>query len=529
METDAGRRRPPGPARREERAWGRLAVALTTLVALSVGVAANVEAPAGATSAAPAGHGPSTGASSTAAAPSAPAPSVEPASATAASVPVAAAPAAAFVTMPLPIPDAVHALLPLYLDRSARHDTILDRARELAVTVRTLDARIEAEAAAVVAARTEIMDATARVRALAAAQYRGNKGPPMAAFGAHEIVEVGRRMELASAALDAQQQRLAEQTAVEVRTATALSADRGDRDRAASQLRQDLVDLAWWSRADTWIRRGTADDLGAAALPGSALTVDQLDASLRASRVLRQEHCEVPWAMVAALLTPTVPDAPAVAGTWLVPAETTARTLCAAGVHTAADFAAFVAATGLPADRAAAIVSRFGELESYGLPTVTRNAVLVIGDSLTVGAESAGVEDQLRAAGWEPTVDGKIGRRTDEAMVRLAAHDGEEWAAVVIALGTNDASDAAGYRTRLAAVLDRLPGVPVIVVPPAWSRVAPLVPAAVELADARPQLRVTAWPFAVAQHPEWVGPDGVHYSAAGYAAYATDIVDALTR
>lgn len=100
---------------------------------------------------------------------------------------------------------------------------------------------------------------------------------------------------------------------------------------------------------------------------------------------------------------------------------------------------------------------------------------------------------------------------------------------VVLALGSNDwkSLDPLGA---WRSVLDLMPGDRCVV----WLRPSDpnsTVAAANEQTAAvigeHPKVRVFDWRARIGPHPEWYGPDGVHYSAAGQAAYAQALIDAI--
>lgn len=179
--------------------------------------------------------------------------------------------------------------------------------------------------------------------------------------------------------------------------------------------------------------------------------------------------------------------------------------------------------------------------------------VAVVGDSLVFQSahEQAATLD---ARGWTGTVSGNPGQAVDapavvEDLEDAAASDAE---VVVIATATNDnvavASRAAEigfgaaldeYRGRLAATLDRFGDRCVVVVNASEDIGAIYSPWAVPAVDAA-LADVTAdaggvvvdWNRAAAAHPEWFGPDHLHFEgsadpAAGASAYASAIASGV--
>ena len=157
--------------------------------------------------------------------------------------------------------------------------------------------------------------------------------------------------------------------------------------------------------------------------------------------------------------------------------------------------------------------------------------VLVIGDSLTVGAELGGL-----GGDGSITVDAREGRTTDEAVEVAAAANLDGYEQVIVALGTNDYLDSAA---EFGARIDNMMAVLGSEVPVTWVNVdtgtATLAPAAggVNAAlDAAPQryanLAVADWNAYLAGRTdgdELRAGDGVHDSAAGYRVRAEWMAD----
>lgn len=160
--------------------------------------------------------------------------------------------------------------------------------------------------------------------------------------------------------------------------------------------------------------------------------------------------------------------------------------------------------------------------------------VLVIGDSLTFGAQQRGLGEGPGT--WK--IDAVIGRTTNEGVTAAKKADLSDLDQVIVALGTNDyLDDEATYATRIDAMMAALgPDVPVT-----WVNVdtgtTKLAPAADGVNAA---LTAAANRFGNLEIADWSGymagqegqdklraGDGVHYTSAGYdlrAAWTEDLV-----
>lgn len=151
-----------------------------------------------------------------------------------------------------------------------------------------------------------------------------------------------------------------------------------------------------------------------------------------------------------------------------------------------------------------------------------RATVLVIGDSLTVGAEIGGLGDD-----GSISVDAEEGRTTEEAIAVARDADPAEYEHVIVAVGTNDYLDS---EAEFAVAIDQMmevlgPEVPVI-----WVNVdtgtAKLAPAAegvnaalAAAASRYDNLTIADWSGYLADQEDPDGlraGDGVHDSPAGY-------------
>jgi len=175
---------------------------------------------------------------------------------------------------------------------------------------------------------------------------------------------------------------------------------------------------------------------------------------------------------------------------------------------------------------------------SGGTPRVTEGRALVIGDSLTNGANKE-VREALADAGWDPVVDGRGGwtiGRWREPLVELAGFARPDVA--VVALGTNNCDRTCRrLGPEIDAIVETLldAGVQEIL----WVNVQesapyPADPAFVndeiERAVVRwRQVRMVDLDAVFAGHPEWNLDDGIHFNEAGSQQFAALLVAELAR
>ena len=153
--------------------------------------------------------------------------------------------------------------------------------------------------------------------------------------------------------------------------------------------------------------------------------------------------------------------------------------------------------------------------------------VFVVGDSLTAEAQQE-IEDAIADSA---EVDGAPGATIAARLDRIREVAREEPRVVVVALGTNDGffgSPAPGDDAE--ATLEALDGVDCV----RWIGVAGVkgkpalvnVPIAEAVARHR-NAEFVDWASVAEQRPEWHQDDGVHHTAAGKAAFAQAIADAV--
>lgn len=152
--------------------------------------------------------------------------------------------------------------------------------------------------------------------------------------------------------------------------------------------------------------------------------------------------------------------------------------------------------------------------------------VLVIGDSLTVGAQDVGLGEPTGGGATRWKIDAVSGRTTNQGVEVAEAIDASQFRTVIVALGTNDYLDTAeAYGARIDVMMAALgdhPDVRWMNVDTGTEKLSPAaegVNAALEAAAARyPNLTIVDWDAEMAARPdadELRAGDGVHYSTAG--------------
>ena len=157
--------------------------------------------------------------------------------------------------------------------------------------------------------------------------------------------------------------------------------------------------------------------------------------------------------------------------------------------------------------------------------------VLVIGDSLTEGARLYGdLGDALAAAGWAPEIVAEDGRAVEWGIEQVAGRDAVP-ATVLVGLGTNPGTDPAAFPERAATLVADLEtrGASTVVwwAPDDADDPGRALRAEALRSFAGGALMVPDWPAELAAHPEWLDPDGVHYTDDGYAGLTAFLVAQL--
>jgi lysophospholipase L1-like esterase len=165
--------------------------------------------------------------------------------------------------------------------------------------------------------------------------------------------------------------------------------------------------------------------------------------------------------------------------------------------------------------------------------------VLVVGDSLTVGADRTGkLSEKLRAQGFEVVgVDAEVGRMTAAGLDSLLARNAIPLN-VVVALGTNDVSARRSVTTwskTVQRVLNLLgPDRRVVFVNAALARSKTEAERTTaynrvlsRLAQTQVNVSLVDWARGAGADAELLRPDGVHLTGTGYAKRADAITAAL--
>lgn len=150
---------------------------------------------------------------------------------------------------------------------------------------------------------------------------------------------------------------------------------------------------------------------------------------------------------------------------------------------------------------------------------------LLIGDSVSLGAESC-----LTPLGYD--VDSEVGRQFDVGLQTLEAHSGSGLPdTVVVHLGTNGPFAESGFDDVMAVTGTDRRVVWVTIALPAEGKYAfvdSLNAMIRSKAEAYDNVRVADFAAAVADHPEWMAPDGVHIGGSGCSGFAQVVDRAVT-
>ncbi len=154
--------------------------------------------------------------------------------------------------------------------------------------------------------------------------------------------------------------------------------------------------------------------------------------------------------------------------------------------------------------------------------------LLMVGDSITVGVSSY-VEPQYQDQGWTPTIDGRVGRPTDEVLQVIRARRGDTQV-FVVETGYNDAGDPALFRSRFQAIVNELAGAQkVVVVTLAESRSYYVTANQTirSLIAGRLNFVVADWATRVRSVPGALQSDGIHLTPAGATALAQLLAETI--
>lgn len=161
--------------------------------------------------------------------------------------------------------------------------------------------------------------------------------------------------------------------------------------------------------------------------------------------------------------------------------------------------------------------------------------VLVIGDSLLVGAERhGGLEDKLLDDDWEPEFIAENGRSVAWAADEISDNDYNKIPRfVVLVLGTNPGARVDGFEDDVELLLSSIRargGRRIVWIPPHH--------ASDDRYDEKVQvlagrvgggLIVPDWGGVLDAHPDWVTGDGIHLTEEGYEALSWFIRDELAQ
>ena len=141
-----------------------------------------------------------------------------------------------------------------------------------------------------------------------------------------------------------------------------------------------------------------------------------------------------------------------------------------------------------------------------------RPRLLVIGDSIILGTQGNIAADLPE---WDVVFDAAVSRSTADGLDVLAAH-GSDFSAVVVALGANDGETPGVFTPRVAALLDVLAGVPLVIwltiheARPYYAQANAIIR---EQVSRHPNALVADWNAAVRDGD--VGGDGLHLTGQG--------------
>ena len=186
-------------------------------------------------------------------------------------------------------------------------------------------------------------------------------------------------------------------------------------------------------------------------------------------------------------------------------------------------------------------------LPAFRGPASGPKAVL-FGDSLLFTADYNGqVDPAFDARGWQRSVVSGIGVSVSDHRALIDEAPGVSPQAVVLAHGTTEANRAVGAginagasmaksRSDLVGAVDALAAVPCVIIvnvnqhggTPAFNDQAAAYNLAILVLDVqRANVRALDWNGASIGHADWFADDGVHFTAAGDAAYAAALAGAV--
>lgn len=172
------------------------------------------------------------------------------------------------------------------------------------------------------------------------------------------------------------------------------------------------------------------------------------------------------------------------------------------------------------------------ELPGSTTPLVTNSQeainighVVVVGDSLTVESRNF-LQLLAEKSGLTLQIDAVAGRRTRDGATALKKLEIPLGATIIVALGTNDSNKESTFRSSIDEFMTHVPSESPVVWLTSY-RKEPLDNVSRALRDAQlsyPRLSVADWSMVLASRKDWLGSDNVHYSPAGYEAFASFII-----
>ena len=177
------------------------------------------------------------------------------------------------------------------------------------------------------------------------------------------------------------------------------------------------------------------------------------------------------------------------------------------------------------------------ETSSTTIDRTHEGRLVVLGDSLTLGADGQGLSERLRTDGWQPELYADVGRSLRGGLLALQVDVpvGLVSPLVVVELGTNPDALVGTFAAEVDTMVDQLHerGARRIVwITPVFrddDRYDAKVDILLAKAAADPTVVVADWRPIAKANLAWFRPDGIHYTDPGFAAYAQFVVDNVDR
>jgi lysophospholipase L1-like esterase len=189
-----------------------------------------------------------------------------------------------------------------------------------------------------------------------------------------------------------------------------------------------------------------------------------------------------------------------------------------------ANAAAMEAQMAVPSMMSLARVALTETIADTPAPAPTGEQITAIGDSLMVGAT-----DYLNELLPGISIDGRVGRPLPEGMDILGDLDSQGAVREYVVMGL--ATNAGVKLEQLDSIIEELGPNRTLVFVNAWGDRS-WIDGGNEQLDAAAakypgQMVIADWHGLIAEHPEFIGPDGIHANAEGKVAYANLVLDAL--